>query len=128
MEDVDVGEPTPRKVLSGLVGFLTEADLLDRRVVVVCNLPGREMKGVFSSGLILVATDASGKKVPLLPPAGAAVGSRITFASFPGEPVPAGNPTKRVWEKVSKVRRRVRSRLLTLAAVGDGRQRRCQVQ
>lgn len=62
VEKVDLGqgeEEGPRTIVSGLVSFCEESDLLGREVVVLCNLKPVNMKvGVvfFSSPLLGVAT------------------------------------------------------------------------
>lgn len=63
IEKVDLGqgeEEGPRTIVSGLVNFCEESDLLGREVVVLCNLKPVSMKvGVlffFSSSLFGVAT------------------------------------------------------------------------
>jgi hypothetical protein len=58
--------------------------MLGARVVVLCNLKPRNMKGFTSQGMVLcAATDA---KVELLtPPEGVPIGERITVEGYTGE-------------------------------------------
>ena len=58
--------------------------MLGARVVVLCNLKPRNMKGFTSQGMVLcAATDA---KVELLaPPEGVPIGERITIEGYSGE-------------------------------------------
>ena len=66
VEEVDVGEPEPRQICSGLVGYVPEAELQDRLVVVLCNLKARNMRGVKSYGMLLAASDAAHENVELV--------------------------------------------------------------
>jgi len=85
VETVDVGEPTPRTIVSGLVKFcstdmvsiqsvllishvvikylLCILKLLNRDVVVLCNLKPRAFKGINSFGMLLCASNAEKSKV-----------------------------------------------------------------
>lgn len=52
---VDVGEEAPRTILAGIKEHYQILDLIDRQIVVICNLPPRTMKGVESHGMLLAA-------------------------------------------------------------------------
>lgn len=54
---VDVGEEKPRTIVSGLVEFYTEEELLGKQVVVVTNLKPAKLRGVESNGMLLAAGD-----------------------------------------------------------------------
>ena len=54
---VDVGEEQPRTIVSGLVEFYTEEELLGKQVVVVTNLKPAKLRGVESNGMLLAAGD-----------------------------------------------------------------------
>ncbi|WP_298068419.1 methionine--tRNA ligase [uncultured Mailhella sp.] len=58
--DVDLGEPQPRQIVSGIAAFFRPEDLVGRKVVVVANLPPRPLRGLESQGMILTA-EADGK-------------------------------------------------------------------
>lgn len=78
VEEIDIGEATPRTVVSGLVKHVAEADMQQRPVVVLCNLKPANMRGVQSQAMVLAATSADGATVQLVdPPAGAKVGERV---------------------------------------------------
>jgi methionyl-tRNA synthetase len=64
---IDLGEGTPRQILSGIAETVAPADLLGRQVLVIANLPPRKLMGHDSHGMLLVAEDAEGKRVPLHP-------------------------------------------------------------
>ena len=74
VESIEVGEPEPRTIVSGLVKFVKQEDMLARSVVVICNLKARNMRGVKSHGMVLCASDEAHENVePLSPPEGAEV-------------------------------------------------------
>lgn len=104
VESIDVGEPEPRTILSGLAHYMPIEKVRGARVVVVCNLPARPLAGIPSHGMVLCASDvdADGNKTTtefIVPPADAKVGERITFAAYPGEPVDAAKiKKKKGWE------------------------------
>ncbi|CDP19081.1 unnamed protein product [Coffea canephora] len=82
VEEVDVGEPEPRIICSGLVKYLPLHHLQGINVVVLANLKPRNMRGVKSSGMLMAASDASHENVELLvPPEGSVPGQRIWFGS-----------------------------------------------
>lgn len=82
VEEVDVGETEPRIICSGLVNYIPQHLLENRKVVVLANLKPRNMRGVKSSGMLLAASDASHQFVELLlPPHTSLPGQRIWFGS-----------------------------------------------
>ncbi len=74
---VDLGFET-RTILAGVAEAYDPADLLGQRVVAVCNLAPRKMRGIESQGMLLAADDAGGKPRFLAPDAGTPNGTRIT--------------------------------------------------
>eukprot|EP00904_Undaria_pinnatifida_P002550 jgi/Undpi1/12296/HiC_scaffold_5.g01972.m1 len=106
VEKVDVGageEEGPRTIVSGLVNFCDEADLLGREVVVLCNLKPVSMKGVMSAGMLLCSSNEDHSKVsPLCPPAGVPLGELVSFEGHLSAPVDAGNRAGKAWKKASK--------------------------
>lgn len=54
---VDVGEKTPRTIVSGLVPYYTEEELQGKQVVVVTNLKPAKLCGIESQGMLLAAGD-----------------------------------------------------------------------
>lgn len=95
VEQVDCGDAAgPRTIVSGLVKYFQAAQLVGRKVVVVCNLKPSKMRGVTSEGMLLAAaasadTSSSGEeRVELLsPPVDAPVGELIRVRGF-GAPMP----------------------------------------
>ena len=64
---IDLNEDQPRQILSGIAETVAPADLIGKQVLVIANLPPRLMMGMESRGMLLVAEDAEGKRVPLHP-------------------------------------------------------------
>ncbi|KAL0403619.1 UNVERIFIED_CONTAM: putative methionine--tRNA ligase [Sesamum radiatum] len=101
VEEIDVGEPQPRTVVSGLVKYIPLEDMQNRKVCVLCNLKPASMRGIKSQAMVLAASNSDHTKVELVePPQGAAVGERVTFPGFDGLPDDVLNPKKKVWETV----------------------------
>ena len=67
-----------RTIVSGIAEYYTPEQLVGRQVLVLANLAPREIKGIESRGMILMAEDALGRLVLLQPEdktmAGAMVG------------------------------------------------------
>ena len=60
---IDTGIDT-REIVSGIAEYYTPEELVGRQVLVLVNLAPRELKGVMSQGMILMASDpATGKMV-----------------------------------------------------------------
>ncbi|MFI3260073.1 MAG: methionine--tRNA ligase [Rikenellaceae bacterium] len=57
---VDTGIDT-RTIVSGIAEHFTPEELVGRQVMVLVNLAPRELKGIVSQGMILMAEDADGK-------------------------------------------------------------------
>ncbi|CAN6467660.1 unnamed protein product [Victoria cruziana] len=102
VEEIDVGENATRQVVSGLAKFYNADDLLNRRVVLITNVKPGKLRDVLSAGLVLCASNADHTTVePLVPPEGAKIGERVTFAGFDGKPEDVLNPKKKQFEKIS---------------------------
>jgi len=103
VEKIDVGEPSPRTIVSGLVDFVPEEKMLNRLVVVLCNLKPAKMRGVESKGMVLCSSREEPKEVePLAVPEGSAPGDRVTVdGEKEGLPDDVLNPKKKIWEKLS---------------------------
>jgi methionyl-tRNA synthetase len=64
---VDVGEAAERHIIAGIAPYYDPADLVGKRVVVLCNLEPRKFaKKLVSEGMLLAATDAAAGQVRLL--------------------------------------------------------------
>ena len=107
-EEIDVGEETLRPVASGLRQFYTLEDMLDRRVVVVCNLKEIKLQGYMSCGMVLAAKTGLGQMVLLDPPSGSAPGDRVYIDGLNEGDVGGGMPATaakvkkfKIWESVT---------------------------
>jgi methionyl-tRNA synthetase len=58
---IDIGEASPRTVISGIAQHFTPEQVTGQQVVLVANLEPRKMRGVESQGMVLMAEDAEGK-------------------------------------------------------------------
>ncbi len=75
-ETVKVGDRTI-SVLSGIAAYYTPEEMVGKKVVVVVNLPPREMKGLVSEGMIVCA-EADGKLSLVSPERDLPDGSRLS--------------------------------------------------
>ncbi|PNW88805.1 hypothetical protein CHLRE_01g046652v5 [Chlamydomonas reinhardtii] len=105
VEQIDVGEPEPRTIVSGLVKFVPVEEMQDRKVIVLCNLKARNMRGIKSNGMVLCASnDAHDVVEPLAPPAEAPVGERVYFGEAGKTQAAPAEPNrvqkKKLWEAV----------------------------
>ena len=57
---LDVGSET-REVVSGIAEHYSPEDIIGKQVTYLANLAPRKLKGIVSSGMILMAEDADGK-------------------------------------------------------------------
>jgi len=99
VEKVDVGEPAPRTVVSGLVKHIPLDQMQNRMVVLLCNLKPAKMRGVVSQAMVMCASSPETVEI-LDPPAGVSPGDRVVCQGYPGEPDKELNPKKKVWEQV----------------------------
>lgn len=96
---IDVGEPEPRTICSGLVRHIPLEEMQKRFVVVVANLKPVKMRGIVSNGMVLCASN--GEKVEIIEvPENSTPGDKIFFEGFNETPDPVLNPKKKVWEQV----------------------------
>ncbi|XAR71517.1 hypothetical protein NMG60_11028831 [Bertholletia excelsa] len=107
VEEVDIGEPQPRIICSGLVNYIHLDNLQE-------DIAERENKEYFhfmtfrrSFGMLIAASDASHEKVELLvPPEGSLPGERIWFGSademedLPDAATANQVQKKKIWELV----------------------------
>jgi methionyl-tRNA synthetase len=74
---VDVGEPSPRTIVSGIAeAYPRPAELVGRCVVVVANLKPRALKGIESKGMLLTS-GPGGADLRLIDPGDAQPGSEV---------------------------------------------------
>ncbi len=72
---VDVGEEQPRQIVAGIADKFAPEALVGRTVIVVCNLKPRKMRGLWSNGMLLAASE---EEVVDLVGAQCAPGARIS--------------------------------------------------
>eukprot|EP00511_Aplanochytrium_stocchinoi_P005345 CAMPEP_0204836356 /NCGR_PEP_ID=MMETSP1346-20131115/24905_1 /ASSEMBLY_ACC=CAM_ASM_000771 /TAXON_ID=215587 /ORGANISM="Aplanochytrium stocchinoi, Strain GSBS06" /LENGTH=401 /DNA_ID=CAMNT_0051970989 /DNA_START=53 /DNA_END=1258 /DNA_ORIENTATION=- len=83
-EQIELGEEKPRSIASGLVEFYPEPSVLvDRKVLVLCNLKPRKMGNFMSNGMVLCASNPDKSKVEVVdPPEAAQVGDKVSFPTL----------------------------------------------
>ncbi|RZC83481.1 hypothetical protein C5167_046271 [Papaver somniferum] len=89
VEEIDVGEATPRTVLSGLVKFIPLEEMQNRKVCVLCNLKPRTILEIKSHAMVLAASNEGHTKLCF------GGGERVTFPGFEGVPDDVLNPKKK---------------------------------
>ncbi|XP_076864789.1 tyrosine--tRNA ligase, cytoplasmic [Brachyhypopomus gauderio] len=103
LEKIDVGEEQPRTVVSGLVAYVSQEQLQDRLVVLLCNLKPQKMRGIESQAMLMCASvEGEPRQVePLDPPEGSAPGDRVYVEGYEsGKPDDELKPKKKVFEKL----------------------------
>jgi len=53
--NVDIGEPQPRQILSGIANDYTPEEMVGKKIIVLTNLQPRKMMGLESQGMLLAA-------------------------------------------------------------------------
>jgi len=99
VEEVDLGEPKARTVVSGLAKYVPLDQMANRLAIFMCNLKPVKLKGILSEGMVMCASKDGVTEI-VDPPAGCQPGDRIQVPGFPGEPDAQLNPKKGVWEAV----------------------------
>ncbi|HEY6238430.1 MAG TPA: methionine--tRNA ligase [Thermoplasmata archaeon] len=84
---VDVGEPTPRTIVAGVRPQYAPEALRDRTIAVLANLEPRTIRKIASQGMLLAA-EADGKIVLLVPPDGAPPGTPLLAVDAASAPIP----------------------------------------
>ena len=101
METIDIGEEKPRTVVSGLVKFMKESDLINKNVCLLCNLKPAKMRGIESAAMVLCANSADGTLVEVLePPSDSNPGDKLVFDGFTGTPETLLKPKQKIWESL----------------------------
>lgn len=102
VEKIDVGESSPRTIVSGLVNYVPIEEMQNRMVVVLCNLKPAKMRGFESNGMVLCASVDEPRTVePLIPATGSSPGERVLVEGYEsGTPDEVLNPKKKIWEKL----------------------------
>jgi len=73
---VDTGEE--RTLVAGIKKHYSKEELIGKKIIVICNLEERKLKGITSQGMLLAASDDKKENVVLLIPRwGAPPGSEV---------------------------------------------------
>lgn len=99
VEEVDVGEDTPRTIISGLVKHYQLEQMQGRMAVFLLNLKPAKMRGIMSQGMIMCASTPDQVEI-LDVPHGAQIGDTVYCDGFQGEPDAQMNPKRKIWEQV----------------------------
>lgn len=99
LEKIDVGEPQPRTVISGLVKFVPIEEMQNRLVVLLCNLKPAKMRGITSEAMVMCASTPEKVEV-LSPPTNSTAGDLVHCEGYPRTPDAQLNPKKKVLETV----------------------------
>src|ERR671921_91033 len=75
--EIDLAEAEPRQLLAGIAEWYAPEELVGQKIVVVSNLQPRRMRGLESRGMLLAASDESGRPLLATVPADAPNGSRL---------------------------------------------------
>jgi methionyl-tRNA synthetase len=67
-----------RTVVSGIAEHFNPEEIIGKQVLLLANLAPREIKGITSQGMILMAQDADGKLVFSQPEVKVKVGSQVS--------------------------------------------------
>jgi methionine--tRNA ligase beta chain len=82
LESISVGRPQDLRVVSGLAKWYSPAQLLDTKVLVVCNMKPSKLRGEVSEAMLLAA--ALGEQVQVVQPqAEVNVGEPVSCAEYP---------------------------------------------
>ena len=74
---VNLGEETPRQIVSGLRQHYSVEDLVGKQVIVVTNLKPVTLRGVISAGMLLATANSEGKVSLILPEPGTPNGTEV---------------------------------------------------
>jgi len=78
LEKVEMGDPEPRQVISGLVKYVPLKDMIGATIVAFANLKPANLRGIKSHAMVFCAKDKEKDLVQLMtPPEGATPGERI---------------------------------------------------
>lgn len=74
---IDVGEETPRTIVSGIAKYYTPEEMVGKQVIVVTNLKPAKLRGIESQGMILCAEDENGELALITPSKSVRAGSEV---------------------------------------------------
>ncbi|EME30689.1 methionyl-tRNA synthetase isoform 2 [Galdieria sulphuraria] len=101
VEEIDIGEDNPRTIVSGLVKHYEPEQLVSRKVLVLCNLKAKKMRGIESKGMLLCGSTKDKSKVePLSPPEHTQVGELVYFDGVEMKPTESGKQATQSFERI----------------------------
>lgn len=100
LEQIDVGEATPRTVVSGLVRHVPLDQMQNRLVVVMCNLKPAKMRGVESRAMVMCASSEEKVEIMEVSP-DSKPGTPVVCPPYTHRPDEQLNPKKKIWETVA---------------------------
>ncbi|KAK7910049.1 hypothetical protein WMY93_014733 [Mugilogobius chulae] len=100
VQEVDVGEPAPRTVVSKLGTNVQLDQLPGAMVVLICNVKACKLRGVVSKARLVCCSQSKDCIELLTPPPGSTPGDKITFLNFPGEADKELPSKERVFERL----------------------------
>jgi len=99
-EHIDLGEKTHRTVATGLWGKIPVSEFENSRVLVMCNLPDKDLKnGFVSKGMVLAAEAQDGSVELIRPPKDAPLGTKVMCKGYDQGDCMAPNWMKRKSKK-----------------------------
>ena len=101
LETVDVGEPEPRTVISGLAKHVPLDQMQGRMVLLLCNLKPQKLRGILSQAMVMCTKDEESGKVEIIaPPADAIPGDLVHFEGYERTPDKQLNPKRKVYDQI----------------------------
>ena len=100
VEEIDIGGSQPITVVSGLVKFIPESELLNSFVVLLANLKPAKMRGIESQAMVLTAESLNGSIELIIPPSNSLPGEMMSWNGISGESELLLNPKKKIWETI----------------------------
>lgn len=101
VEQIDVGEATPRTVVSGLVRHVPLDQMQNRLVIVLCNLKPAKMRGVESRAMVMCASSPDKVEIMEVAP-DSKPGTPVVCPPYVHRPDEQLNPKKKIWETVAE--------------------------
>ncbi len=85
IEEIDVGELGKRQIVSGLVPYYKEEELIGKKIIIIANLKPAKLRGEISQGMLLAAENKEGR-VGLILAQESKPGSKIIIKETKQEP------------------------------------------
>lgn len=97
IEKVDLGEETPRTIISALVNHVPIEEMRNRSALFLVNLKPVKMRDVLSEGMLMCAKNEAGKIEILIPPHAAQPGDFVTVDGYERKPDTRINTKKKAF-------------------------------